>query len=105
MSWEISISGDGWGEIYEKCHRMRLAAMAKAIGDYNYEIFHGTWDKKGNPHHKGAWNWRKLMKYGRECLGNMIYDCIVETNTCDNGGYKYWIDPNGYHKVVLKETE
>lgn len=103
MAWEISITDEGLGEIYEALERMSSEALAKALADYNYERFHGTFGVPANPHHIGKWDWKKLACLPHDILVEACFDCIGEVNTCDNGGYAYWIDPEGYHKVTLSD--
>jgi hypothetical protein len=35
-------------------------------------------------------------------LVDRAFELIEENCTCDNGGFAYWIDREGYHKVVLE---
>jgi len=105
MAWEISISQEGWQQIREALKVMPKEDLCKAIADYNYETFHGYYSTLGNPHHKGNWSALKLMKLDRESLEEKVFECIEEVNTCDNGGYRYWIDPEGYHNVDINEGE
>jgi hypothetical protein len=38
----------------------------------------------------------------QEVLADRAYEMIEQNNTCDNGGFGYWIDREGYHKVWLE---
>ena len=54
------------------------------------------------------WNYKKLMrnkvfKQSRDILEDKAFSCIEENDSCDNGGFYYWIDPEGYHKVDIEE--
>jgi len=104
MAWEISISQEGWADIqYSLENRVSKEFLAQALADYNYEMFHGPNGGKGNARHKGFWNWKKLMVETRSTLERDCYKCIKEVNTCDNGGWAYWIDPEGYNRLEAYE--
>ena len=98
MAWEISITVEGWEEIRKQLHTWEKEDLAKALGDYNYEIWHS-----GHIHHKGWWNWKKYMHLPVDILADEAFDFLSEVNTCDNGGNGFWIDPEGYHKVYLSD--
>ena len=103
MAWEISIKQEGWQELHKQCHLQDKETLAKGLADYNYETFHGTFNKTPNPHHKGYWNWKKLVTLPHDILADAVYKCIETVNTCDNGGFKYWIDWEGYHTITLPD--
>lgn len=103
MAWEISITAKGWSEIYEKCHATDKETLCKALGDYHYEVFHGYFGHPSDIHHKGYWNWKKWMRLTQDVLADEVFRCIEEVNTCDAGGYRYWIDPEGYHGITLED--
>jgi hypothetical protein len=108
MVWSISISNEGYQQIREALKVLDFESLCKAIGDTNFEIFHGYHNIKGNPNHKGYWNYRKLMndrifKRDREILEDLAFDFICRFDSCDNGGFYYWIDPEGYHRVDIEE--
>jgi hypothetical protein len=104
MAWEISMSSEGWGELYETLHNPELTSkktLAKGLGDYNYEKFHGYHSVKANPYHKGFWSWKKFMKLPHDVLADTVYNCIEEINTCNNGGNGFWVDPEGYNRIYI----
>jgi hypothetical protein len=108
MVWSISITNEGWTQIREALTVLSFEDLCKAIADTNYEIFHGYHSVKGKPHYKGAWNYKKLMndrifKQDRSILENQAFEFIELFDNCDNGGYYYWIDPEGYHKVDIDD--
>ena len=106
MAWEISITDEGWEDIHKALTKWTAEDLAKALGDYNYEKWHGYFSSPANIKHIGAWKFEKLMKlYTHEQLVELCYAAIGDTNTCDNGGYFYWIDPEGYHKVELTDSD
>lgn len=99
MAWEISISQDGWDEIYQKLNEMDDSQLIDALvsdksakvddEDLTIEWF----DQAKEP----------LKELPHDVLVDACFDLIQENNTCDNGGYAYWIDVEGYHKVFLND--
>ena len=87
--WEISMSSEGWAELYEHIHNPENVStefLTKALGDYHYEKFHGYHGVKADIHHKGFWQYKKWLKFPHDVLADQVYECIQETNTCNNGG-------------------
>ncbi|ACU60695.1 hypothetical protein [Chitinophaga pinensis] len=90
MAWSISISIEGWEEIREACHEKSKRWLLNAINAYNR--YHGV----------TALNRKRLKDYSRETLADEAFACIEATNTCNNGGFVYWIDPQGYYTITIK---
>ncbi len=44
---------------------------------------------------------RRISGLPQEVLADRAFELIQQNNTCDNGGFAYWIDREGYHKVLL----
>lgn len=104
MAWEISITSEGWGELYEACHELSKESLITAITDDYFEAL----EQKGFEYidcKKRALKLKyKLETYAsQECLADQAYQLIEQNNTCDNGGYRYWIDREGYHGVTLPD--
>lgn len=100
MAWEISISGDGWNEIRQQLGMWQRDALITAICDDTFERVFG---KAGEYHAKRAADaekeWLELIDH--ESLVDRAFELIEQNNTCDNGGWAYWIDREGYHRVHL----
>lgn len=91
MAWSISISPEGWQLIYEACHQKSKTWLFKAINEARHQG-----KEKRMP--------QKLLKMlSQETLANEAYQLIQKTNTCDNGGFYYWIDAKGYYKIKISE--
>jgi hypothetical protein len=104
MAWSISISAEGWAEIREQLegwHRERLVA---AITDDRFE--HAL-ERAGERHAARAAEAerRRLEAVPHDALVDRAYDLVAQTNTCDSGGWSYWVDREGYHKVHLSEAD
>ena len=100
MAWEISITAEGWQEIREKLDDWDRASLIAAITDDTFERV----EKLAGQHHaqRAADAERKrLEELPHDVLADRAYELIEANNTCDNGGFAYWIDREGYHKVWL----
>lgn len=91
MAWSICITDEGWQAIREACHQKPKHWLFDAINAFNAH------------HGKPRLSRNVLRLCSVEGLAELAFSCIEETNTCDNGGYKYWIDPQGYYKVPIEE--
>lgn len=91
MAWSISISSEGWALILEACHQQTKSFLIRAIKA------HAIQNKI-----KGRSKWH-LHNLAHETLSDYAYELIHDTNTCDNGGFKYWIDPKGFYKIAIPE--
>lgn len=102
MVWKISITAEGWAEIREQLEQSSRDDLIAAICDDKFESVFATADS----HHaeRAATAERKrLQDWPHDVLVDRAFELIEENNTCDNGGWAYWIDRAGYHKVVLPE--
>jgi len=100
MAWEISITAEGWQEIREKLDEWDRASLIAAITD---DTFEGIEQKAGQNHAQRAADAerKRLEDLPHDVLADRAYELIEQTNTCDNGGFGYWIDREGFHKVWL----
>ena len=100
MAWEISISADGWTEIREKLDDWTRDDLIVAICDDKFELVL----EKADQHHAeraAAAERNRLAELPHDVLADRAYELIEQNNLCDNGGWAYWIDREGYHKVHL----
>ena len=103
MAWSISITAEGWDKIREALEAWSVEQLAAALADYNFEKWHGTFGRPANPRHRGAWRSKRLSRLPHDILVDACFAAIEDTNTCDSGGWAYWIDPEGCHKVMLDD--
>jgi hypothetical protein len=108
MAWSISITDEGWGEIYNALHEWSKDDLLCAIEDDRIEQLFDR-SRYPLPYHQQMRIWHEiqiLLSYAsQEALADECYDLVKKNNTCDNGGYAYWIDREGYHKVYLPEID
>ena len=100
MAWSISISSEGWSEIRDALETWTAEAMINAIADDKFEAVY----KKADLNHatRAADAERKrLESVPHDLLVDLAYELITQNDTSDNGGFAYWIDREGHHKVHL----
>jgi hypothetical protein len=103
MAWSISITQEGWDEIREELEKWSDEALIDALTDDLLEALddstHITTDLLKEQIIGACMEWLKEMPH--DFLVNRAFEMIEANNTCDNGGWAYWIDRKGYHKVEL----
>lgn len=100
MAWSISIVAEGWAEIREKLERWSREALIDAITDDKYEMVD---EQTGQEHAEcaAAAERKRLANLPHDILVDRAFELIEQNNTSDNGGWAYWIDREGFHKVCL----
>jgi hypothetical protein len=100
MAWSISITAEGWQEIRGKLERWGRRRLIAAIADDKFEL---VLEKGGLKHaERAAKAERKRLKaLPHDVLVDRAFELVEQTDTCDNGGYGYWVDREGFHKVWL----
>ena len=101
MAWEISISAEGWQQLRDKLDDWDRASLIEAITD---DTFERVYQHAGEHHAQRAADAerKRLEDLPHDVLADRAYELIEQNCTCDNGGFAYWIDREGYHKVVLE---
>lgn len=102
MAWAISITAEGWQEIRDKLETWDREALIAAICDDKVEMVL----KKGGQHHAeraAAAERKRLENVPHDVLVDRAFELVEQNDTCENGGYGYWIDREGYHKVWLQD--
>ncbi len=101
MAWEISISAEGWSEIREKLDDWEREDLIAAITDDKFEA---VYEKAGMEHAKLAAEAerKRIENQPHDVLAGRAFELIEQNGTCDNGGFGYWIDREGFHKVWLE---
>lgn len=101
MAWAISISSEGWQQIRTELDSWSRESLIAAITDDTFERVEDASDQ----HHAqraAAAERNRLFDLPQDVLVDRAYVLIEQHNTCDNGGWAYWIDREGYHKVWLQ---
>ncbi len=100
MAWAISITAEGWQEIRYELERWGRRRLIAAITDDKFER---VLEKGGQTHaERAATAERKRLKtVPHDVLVDRAFELVEQNDTCENGGYGYWIDREGFHKVWL----
>lgn len=106
MAWEISISAEGWDEIREALEEWSKEDLISAICDDFYETLVEYGIENGMAQGFADTYGISMRMYApHDALVDTAFKRIEANNTCDNGGFAYWIDRDGHHKVELKKRE
>lgn len=100
MAWSINITAEGWAEIRDALDDWSREQLIAAITDDKFEAVYS----KADQHHaqRAADAERKrIANLPLDILADRAFELIEANGTCDNGGFAYWIDREGYHKVTL----
>ena len=100
MVWAISITAEGWQEIHDKLERWSRRRLVNAIADDKFELVL----KKGGQDHAeraAAAERKRLANVPHDVLVDRAYELVEANDTCENGGFGYWVDREGFHKVWL----
>lgn len=102
MAWEISITAEGWQEIYDALHSDAFTEeqLRSALADDDYEAWEQDHDEGSEEPNFDVLKARYANLY-HDTLADLAYERVEQHNTCDNGGFAYWIDRQGYHTVNL----
>ena len=110
MAWEISITDEGWEDIRKELETWSRERLINAITDDEYERIERIVNEHdintpfiNLPGIAADQLRNKLTTVETEFLVDRAFELIEENNTCDNGGYNYWIDREGCHKVCLSD--
>jgi hypothetical protein len=104
MAWSISIAPEGWAQIRAELETWDRGQLISAISDDKFEA---VCQKAGEKHASRAADAerQRLERLPHDLLADRAFELIEENDTCDNGGWAYWIDREGFHKVHLADEE
>lgn len=98
MAWEISISPDGWQTIRDELEQWDKDDLIEAICDDRFEM---VYEKVGYDHAQRAFDAerKRLESLPHDILVDRAFELVEVNCTCENGGFGYWIDREGFHVV------
>ena len=104
MAWAISITVEGWQQIRDELAKWSKKRLINAIVDDKFEA---VLERAGHHHAEQAVaaERRRLRRVPHDVLVDRAFELVEETDTCDNGGWAYWVDRKGHHKVRLPEDD
>lgn len=94
-------AAEGWSEIRDALNKWSNEQLIDGITD---DTFERVYEFAGMRHAERAANAERdrLSKLPNDILADRAFELIQQNNTCDNGGFTYWIDREGHHKVWLQ---
>jgi len=119
MTWEISHTADAWSNVYKNLQDKKQEWLAKACAtcvadrqdELNKAFWDACWDLEIDDDNIDAvpdWQWsyeRALAGYSewdQEVLADEAFQWIERNNTCDNGGFNFYIDDGGFYAVPVE---
>lgn len=100
MAWEISISAEGWTEIRAALEEWSRESLIEAIADDTFEAVYAKADDQ-HANRASAAERKRLEQLPHDLLVDRAFELIEQNNTCDNGGFAFWIDREGHHRLEL----
>ena len=99
MSWEISMSAEGWEAIRDSLNTWTLMDLSSALAMADTEEY------VENPlEDLESYEIQRTFYYEglpQDILVDIALDRIRQHNTCNNGGNVFWIDREGYRTVEI----
>ena len=108
MAWSISITAEGWADIRKELETWDRQRIIDALADDAFEEAEQAngsdgkqYEETVSPDDAADVCRANLESAAHDTLVDAAMDSIEMHNTCDNGGFRYWIDREGYHGVTL----
>jgi|688.fasta_scaffold813431_2 hypothetical protein len=110
MAWSLSISPEGWQAVEDGLREWDREALITALTDDEFERveeLNGD-DGKGytetvSPDDAANALRERLLPLPHDVLVEAAFEAVQRTHTSDNGGFRIWVDRQGYHGVNLPE--
>ena len=102
MAWSISITAEGWAGIRDALDEWSREQLIEAITDDKFEAVYAKADQHHAQRAADA-EGKRIGDLPHDILADRAFELIESNGTCDNGGFAYWIDREGYHKVTLTD--
>jgi len=102
MAWEISHSQEAWDNARYNLTKWDKERLINALVDDTYEAAEANEEDA-----ESAADARRiaLSDLPEDMLVEACMNSIAAHMTCDNGGFNFWIDREGYHTVSVDKQE
>ncbi len=98
MAWEISMSQQGWSNVYENiCDTDKQDLIGALIDDKIEQAEHDE-DFTFSPEAEEKYS-QELEQLTQDVLADMVYEMCQKHNTCENGGFEVYLDREGHHTI------
>lgn len=98
MAWEISHSPEAWDNARANLETWDRDRLVEALTDDAFEAA----ESNGSDGMEAADILRELIEdHPTDILVDLCMEAISLHNTCDNGGFNFWIDREGFHTVPV----
>ena len=104
MAWEISMSAEGWDNVRRNLHGMDKDSLTIALTDDLFEDLEQRGVELSDIELAIAHKTSELKSLPIDILAEAAMDLVRQHNTCDNGGFRVWIDRQGYQTVPVDLT-
>jgi hypothetical protein len=96
MAWEISHGPEAWENVRRNLENWLPEGLIEALCDAEFEKAEANGEDAAS-----AADARRVALTGLplDILVDACLSEIGEHNTCSNGGFDFWIDPEGFHTV------
>lgn len=101
MAWTISVSSEGWQQIRTELDSWSRDSLITAISDDAFERVEDLADQHHAQRAASAER-KRLAELPHDVLVDRAFELVEQNDTCDYGGWAYWIDREGFHKVWLQ---
>jgi hypothetical protein len=91
-------------EIRDELEKWDRESLLDAICDDKYEKVLEYSDQE-NAERAADAERNRLADLPHDVLVNRAFQLAEQNITCDNGGFGYWIDREGHHKIWLPDTD
>jgi len=104
MAWEISMTPEGWNNVYRNLQVMDRVDLEEAIID---DMIEDAEHNEGVDYTEDQLDEKRnfLGELPGDVLVDLVFEMIEKHNTCENGGFEVYMDREGYHTVKVDLLE
>jgi hypothetical protein len=102
MAWSISHTTEAWENARHNLFHWRKCDLVDALYESESQIIEQYPDRTKLKKPTGITILRTLPK---DILIDSIIEMIGIHNTCSNGGYEFYIDPEGWYSVAIEQCK
>ncbi len=104
MVWEISHTAEAWANVRARLNTWERDRLLNALVDVYLEKHPRILNSRKVDRHIARYRYR-LSFASVEALAGACVEAIEQHMTCDNGGFHFYIDREGYHLVSCGDLD